>query len=401
MPQISAYPFVNVTIDTSGIRPVAQRQPGVICLVGTTALAGGGHAGSAEVNQVVACETLDDARSFFGTANGALARNPLYNALELVFMQDRRPSGIYAVRSAGDGAEDYGAALRASESATDITFEGLAGEFRADRLAKLREHVDSIPGNGLKRIAVAAISPSLAASDTYVADRVGDAGDYVSVKSVTGRMILIAARGAQVEDTSVAPPVLRDADPGAAAMGTIAAYPPHVSPLLKQVGGFRVAKTAQFRPSEIIALSKAGVIPVIDSALIPGDSLHLAEGATFTSHRELIYVDLVRVLDDVEFRLKAGLIGLVGDARITKAGLTLLRSQIDGILGPLKLQQMIDDYDIDIPLLPILSLPENARSNPERNSVKTARENRQVPLTVTIVYGPAIHRLELTLALKF
>ena len=42
------------------------------------------------------------------------------------------------------------------------------------------------------------------------------------------------------------------------------------------------------------------------------------------------------VLDDIDFRLKAGLIGSVGDARITKAGLTLVANRIDGILGPLK-----------------------------------------------------------------
>jgi hypothetical protein len=158
---------------------------------------------------------------------------------------------------------------------------------------------------------------------------------------------------------------------------------------------------SQYGPSEIRGLSTAGIIPIIDPALIPGTSLHFAEARLFTSDQSLAYVDIVRVLDDIEFRLKAGLIGLVGDARITKAGLTLLSTQIDGILGPLQRRAVIDSYAIDIPLLNILLLPEATRTPTENNLVTTARATRTVEVFLEVKYGPAIHLLKVTLAPKF
>src|SRR5581483_8307654 len=97
---------------------------------------------------------------------------------------------------------------------------------------------------------------------------------------------------------------------------------------------------------------------------------------------------IVRVLDDIEFRLRAGLIGSVGDSRITKAGLTAIRVRIDGILGPLQQAAVIDDYSITIPLLAILSIPESARSTADEATVVTARSSRQVPVFISITYGP-------------
>ena len=41
-------------------------------------------------------------------------------------------------------------------------------------------------------------------------------------------------------------------------------------------------------------------------------------------------MDIVRTLDDIDFRLKSGLIGAIGDARITKAGMTGVKTRVDG-----------------------------------------------------------------------
>jgi hypothetical protein len=54
--------------------------------------------------------------------------------------------------------------------------------------------------------------------------------------------------------------------------------------------------------------------------LIVVGGFYFAEG-TFTTDATLLYVDIVRTLDDLDFRLKAGLIGTIGDARITRGGL--------------------------------------------------------------------------------
>jgi hypothetical protein len=159
--------------------------------------------------------------------------------------------------------------------------------------------------------------------------------------------------------------------------------------------------TSQYTPAEITALSGEGVIPLIDPALIPGTGLYFADGGVFSSDAAMAYVDVRRVIDDIEFQLRAGLIGAIGDSRITKAGLTAVRLRVEGILGPLQLAAVIDDYSVVIPLLAILSLPESARSTTDTALVTQARETRQVTVLVSITYGPAVHRLNVTLAPKF
>ena len=52
-------------------------------------------------------------------------------------------------------------------------------------------------------------------------------------------------------------------------------------------------------------------------------------------------------------------------------------------------------------MLDILSLPETARNAADNADVATARANRRVDVLVTITYGPAVHRLLVTLAPKF
>src|SRR5262249_494319 len=152
---------------------------------------------------------------------------------------------------------------------------------------------------------------------------------------------LIAARGAT-------------GDAAAAAAGAIAAYPSSTSMVLKQVRGVTIPVTSQYVASEINTLSGAGVIPLIDPALIPGSGLYFADGGTFSTDAARNYVDFVRVIDDIEFRLRAGLIGSIGDSRITKAGLTSVRLRVERILGPLQQAAVIDTYTVSIPLLAIL-----------------------------------------------
>jgi hypothetical protein len=92
---------------------------------------------------------------------------------------------------------------------------------------------------------------------------------------------------------------------------------------------------------------------------------------------------------------------MVGDARITRAGLTLVKTRVDGILGPLVTDAVIDAYTVDIPVLNILSAPENTWTAAEKQMVVDARANRIVDLFTSITYGPAVHRLRVTLQPKF
>lgn len=229
------------------------------------------------------------------------------------------------------------------------------------------------------------VNPTTAKSNTYV-DTVTAA--VASLKSSSSRMVVIAARGST-------------GDAATAAMSAIAGFDPQVSVVLKKVRGFAMPVESQYSPSEIKGLSEAGIIPIIDPALIVGESLHFAEGRCFTTDASLLYVDIVRVLDDIDFRLKAGLIGAVGDARITKSGMTMLKTRVEGILGPLQRSGVIVNFNIELPVLNILSLPESTWTATDLAIVQTARANRMVDLFVTVTYGPAVHRLKVTLSPKF
>lgn len=387
-----AYPFVHVRIDTSKLVPVAQRSPGVIAVVGKTAVGAAGGQAAANVPRQVS--TLVEAETLFASRDGGgvVAETPLYAALKLAMVQDPQPSRIYGVRVDGD---NYAAALQSLEAADDVTFVSLAREVSvgnaagggnaATNLMALRDHVSTMSSQGNKRVGVAMVDPQRARSVTYVDDVKQAVG---ALKEDNGRMVLVAARGA-------------DGDTATAAMAAMAAYPPHVSMVLKKVKGIRIPVEQQYSPSEVKQLSAEGINPIIDPTLIPGESLHFAEGKTFTTDAALRYIDIVRVLDDIDFRLKAGLIGQIGDARITKGGLTSLRVRCEEILGTLRGQGVIADFSISIPVLDVLMVPEAAWQPADADLVRTARQNRSVDMFVSVTYGPAVHLLRVTLAPTF
>ncbi len=385
----AAYPFVQVRVDTSGLQPVAQRAPGVIAIVGDTS-----GAGTAAPNTPFRVDTLAQAAELFATVTaGVVTETPLYRSLQVALLQNPRPSKIYGVRVDSD---DYEAALASLDAADDVTFVALAGvpveaTGASAKLSALKAHCENNSAAGQRRIGVAYLDPAIGKSATHVADVVTAAS---GLKSDTSRMILVAARGAADGQGGAV-------DVASAAMAAMAGYAPHISMVLKRVVGFRMPVASQYSPAEINGLSEANIIPIIDPALVMGESLHFAEGRCFTTDANLTFIDVVRTLDDVEFRLKAGLIGLVGDARVTRSGLNAVVTTCEGILEPLERAAVIDGFAIDIPVLRILNLPETARTAGEQQTVADARANRLVDLLVSVTLGPAVHRLVVTLQPRF
>jgi hypothetical protein len=387
-----AYPFVEVQVIPPPA-PIAQRAPGVIAIVGNTPAGAAG--GIAAINTPVEIDTLDDAVSNFAALNtdGTVAATTLYNSIVLAFLQNPRPSKIYGVRVA---ASDYAAALASLEGVTDVTFVGLANETTVGDptaspptgLQALKAHVEDMSAQGLNRIGVAMIDPTTTKSATYVTDVVNTVTTPHTLVSDTSRMIMIAARGA-------------DGDMSTAAMAAIAGLAPQTSVVLKPIVGVDIPHELRYSPSEIIGLSNANIIPIIHPALVTGDGLNFGEGRLFTSNAALLFIDLVRVIDDVNFQLQAGLIGMIGDARITKPGLTLLKTQFQAILDPIVDAAEIDEYDVDIPILDILQVPESTWTAGQNADVVAARANRVLDVFVTIVYGPAVSRLQISLTVKF
>ena len=384
-----AYPFIEVKINTKGLVPTAQRAPGVIAVVGR-----GIDGGVIAPNMPTVVETLNDVHASFSMINPGAAptESALSTSLRLALTQDPRPSKIYGVRVEAD---NYAAALASLEAVDDVTFVGLANEATvgaaaagataASGLMALKSHVEATSADGYKRIGVAMIAPTITRTATYVADVAATANN---LKSDVGRIVLIAARGA-------------DGDAATAAMAAIAGYDPQTSIVLKQVRGIKMPLESQYSAAEIKALSAAGIVPIIDPTLIPGEGLFFAEGRTFSTDPALGYIDTVRVIDEIEFRLKAGLIGVVGDARITKPGMTLVKVRVDGILGPIRRQAMIDDYSIQIPVLDILNLPTSTWSAADTTVVTAARGTRAVEMFINVTYGPAVHLLRVNLALSY
>jgi hypothetical protein len=201
-------------------------------------------------------------------------------------------------------------------------------------------------------------------------------------------MVMVAARGA-------------NGDVASAAMAAIAGYEPQMSIVLKRIRGIEIQAGEAYGPAEIKELSEEGIDPVTSPSLIVGGGQYFADGRTFTTDASLLFVDIVRVLDDIDFQLKAGLIGSIGDARITKTGMTSVKARTEGILGPLQANAVIDEFTVRIPVLEVLSVPESAWTATEAAMVETARANRTVDMIVTITYGPAVHRLIVTLAPTF
>lgn len=390
MTVMAEHPYIRVTADTSGVQPLANRAFGNVAVVGDA-----GGFGAAALNTPIQIGSDADARAAFADLDAAGAitdSGRLYRAVATVLLQDPAPSRIYAVATDDDGgAPGYAAAL-ASLAAAPVQLVCLAGESDPDALAALRTHVESVSADGERRIGVAMVDPELAvpAGDTFA--QAADAA-YGALKSSVSRMVLAAARVPVVGGVP-------ESDVAAAVMGAMAGHRPHISVLLKQVRGVRVPLAGQFSGSETKQLSEALIMPLIDPELVPGEGIFMGSGRCYTTDTSRLYVDLVRVLDDIEFRLKAGLIGSIGNVRIDRLGLQALRSRIDGILQPLATGRVIAGYSTTIPLLPVLEMEEASRSPGATATLTNARTSRVVEVLLSVTYAGAVHFLDINLALK-
>ncbi|MFE1438638.1 hypothetical protein [Streptomyces sp. NPDC058739] len=392
------FPFIKVTIDTRGLQPLARRAVGNIAVVGST-----GGFGDAQPNVPLQIGDEAEARKHLtNPVEGGMDAGPLYHAVRTALLQDPAPSRVYAVPTATSAGEpgpegeppgqepDYTRALAAA-AALPVQLVCLAGEFDPNHLEKLKNHVDDVSRAGSARMGVAMVDPDLAVGNqTFAA--AADA-QYGAIKSGSSRMLLVAAR-VEVDDGRP------KSDVAAAVTGAVAGLPPHASVLMKPVREVRIPLERQFNGSEIKDLAEAFIIPVIDPELVPGEGLFLGSGRCYTTDVQRLYVDVVRVLDHIEFLLKAGLIGAIGDTRIDRLGMQGLRSRIDGILSPLVGSGIITDYTIDIPLLPILEAAEANRSPGQAGTLTAARTERVVEVLLTVTYAGSVHFLDINLALK-
>lgn len=239
----------------------------------------------------------------------------------------------------------------------------------------LAGHVSSVSkngGDGKERIGVAMLAKNI--TDL----KLNTEEPLISGDMSIDRMVMVAHKS--------------DEDVAAAVAGTIAGYEPHISLLLKQV---KIGMDELFSDAEMESFDKVHVNWLTDPALLPGKGLFMGEG--YTLGTDMPYIDIVRTVDDISFRLKAMLIRSIGDLRVSRSGLRALASQMIAVLEPLKQREVIEGYDVFIPLLVLLDKEPAVLIDPELQQINNAQNDRTVQAIVSVDYAGAIHRLNITL----
>jgi hypothetical protein len=198
-----------------------------------------------------------------------------------------------------------------------------------------------------------------------------------------------------------------DGDVAAAAAGLIARYDPWISLTMKSLTG--ISQAESFTDSELAVwldpeaqgIVQARINPIVDPEFLAGAGLVMGESYTADGTGQRQYIDIVRTIDDLVFRLKAHLTNpnVIGTMRINRTGLTGLRTVVSALLDSRVAVGEIDGYAIDIPLLGILQKDPAQRTAEETQQINTVQNSRRLEFSVSVDYAGAIHYLVVTLKL--
>jgi len=272
----------------------------------------------------------------------------------------------------------------------------LANNTAASAISDLRDHVEAASpndagGGGTRpRIGVAMLPREGWTSNggnPQPSQRLSDFGiDWTS-----SRMVLVAHKSRN--------------DVAAAVAGQIVRYDPWISLTMKEVTG--ISQTDKFSDSEIAVwldpesqgIEQARVDPIIDPEFLPGAGLVMGESYTADGTGQRLYIDIVRTIDDLAFRLKANLTNpnVIGTMRINRPGLTGLRTLVSALLDARVAAGEIDSYTVDIPLLAILMKDPPQRTPEETQQINDVQNSRRLEFSVSVDYSGAIHYLIVTL----
>src|SRR5450755_312323 len=249
---------------------------------GDIAIVGKGAANSAASAAAEFTNPADAIVAYPSGTQGTLT--DLAAAIAIAFRQTPPPTRIWGVQVAGS-SPGWDAAL-AAVATLNVQIVVLANTplntTNATLVGKLATHVDTVSntgGDGKERIGVAMLDPALTAV-AAAALNTGAVQDQ--------RMFLVAHTSAE--------------DAAAATAGVIAGYEPQISMLLKPI---KINMTQLFSDADIDTFDGAFINWVTSPVLIPGQSLFLGEGYTANPSQNKKYIDIVRTIDDVNFRIKA------------------------------------------------------------------------------------------------
>ncbi len=195
-------------------------------------------------------------------------------------------------------------------------------------------------------------------------------------------------------------------DIAAAAAGVIAGVDPWVSLILKPVDGIGINGDLSDQAIQIyIAPSQSGVtqphvIPILHPDFLSGSGPVMGEGFSADGTGQRLYIDIVRTIDDIAFRLKAALTSpqVIGTLRINRPGLRVLSSIVRATLRGRVAVGEIDDFDVDIPIQALTELDPSQLTAAQQAQLQQVQNSRQLAFNVSVTYSGSIHQLVVTLS---
>jgi hypothetical protein len=309
---------------------------------------------------------------------------------------------VWAFRlNAGDTFDNTSPAL-ADFANRQINIVCLSNDTDPHHVTTLRDHVESASpndagGGGTRpRIGVAMLPQGgITDSGGKVTDKFADWKDPTDVNSPmtwsSSRVVFVAHNSPD--------------DVAAAVSGVIAGVDPWISLVLKpvtgiaQVGDFSDSALLTFLHPDQVGLVQPKVNPVVHPEFLAGSGPVMGEGLTADGTGQRQYIDIVRTIDDIAFRIKATLTSpqVIGTLRINRPGLRILNSILRAMLNTRVAEGEIDGYAIDIPIQAITEKDEKDRTDDEKQQLQQVQNSRSLPLNVSVEYSGAIHQLIVTL----
>jgi hypothetical protein len=300
-----------------------------------------------------------------------------------------------------DSFDDSSPAL-ADFSNRQINLVCLSANSNPDQITVLRDHVETSSPNNFGGGGTRARMGVAMLPEGGIADNTGKItnkfSDWKSPGETTSPMTWASSRMVFVAHNS-------PDDVAAAASGVIAGIDPWISLVLKpvqdiqQVGDFNDQALLTFLNPDQVGFVQPRVNPVVHPEFLPGSGLVMGEGFTADGTGERLYIDIVRTIDDIAFRLKATLTSpqIIGTLRINRSGLRILTSIVRAMLNARVAEGEIDSYAIDIPIQAIAEKDPKDRTAEEQQQLQQVQNSRQLAFNVSVEYAGAIHQLVVTL----
>jgi hypothetical protein len=194
-------------------------------------------------------------------------------------------------------------------------------------------------------------------------------------------------------------------DIASAAAGVIAGVDPWVSLILKPVNGIGIngdlsdnAISTYLSPSDR-NLNQPHVIPILHPDFLAGSGPVMGEGFTADGTGQRLYIDIVRTIDDIAFRLKAALTSpqVIGTLRINRSGLRVLVAIVRATLKARVAAGEIDDFEVDIPIQALVEADPSTLTADQQQQLQQVQNSRQLAFNISVTYSGAIHQLVVTL----